>query len=99
MALIRDIIWREHLAARMASKHGVAVHEAEELLRSSPVFRKLSRGRVRGEDVCAAMGQIGSGRYLIVFFILGKRGRAMPVSARNIDAPERQYHAAHKQTN
>jgi uncharacterized DUF497 family protein len=52
---------------------------------------------VRGEDVYAALGQIRSGRYLIVFFIDEKRGVALPISARDMTPSERKYYAKHRQ--
>ena len=60
------------------------VAEAEEALISRPVFRKMVKGHVHGEDVYAALAQISSGRYLIVFFINKKRGMALPISARDM---------------
>ena len=82
----------------MATKHGVSIAEAEEVFLSKPVVRRMMRGHVRGEDVYAALAQIGSGRYLIVFFVDKKRGMVLPISARDMDAAERKYYAKHKQT-
>jgi uncharacterized DUF497 family protein len=62
-----------------------------------PVVRKVAKGRVRGEDVYAALSQIASGRYLIVFVIDKKRGAVMPISARDMDPAERKYYAKHRQ--
>ena len=95
---ITDIIWKEAVVAKLTGKHGVSTAEAEEVLVSRPVVRRLVKGRVRGEDVYAAMAQTASGRYLIVFFIDKKRGVALPISARDMNAAERKYYAKHKQT-
>jgi uncharacterized DUF497 family protein len=93
---ITDIIWKEFTVEKLAKKHGVSVDEAEEALFSSPVVRKIAKGRVAGEDVYAALAQIGSGRRLIVFFINKKHGMALPISARDMDPSEKRYYAKHK---
>jgi uncharacterized DUF497 family protein len=95
---ITDIIWKEAVVEKLANKHGVLIAEAEEVLRSRPVVRRIVKGHVRGEDVYAAMAQIAHGRYLIVFFIDKKRGMALPISARDMDPAERKYYAKHKKT-
>jgi uncharacterized DUF497 family protein len=93
---ITDIIWKEAVVEKLAKKHGVSIAEAEEALLSGPVVRRIARGRVRGEDVYAALAQIFGGRHLIVFFINKKRGMALPISARDMDPAEREYYARHK---
>ncbi len=93
---ITEIIWKERVVEKIAEKHGVSVAEAEEALLSRPVVRKMVKGRVHGEDLYAALAQIGSGRYLIVFFINKKRGMALPISARDMDRAERNYYGGHK---
>ena len=94
--LITDIIWKERIVKKIIEKHAVSVVEAEEVLISSPVVRKMARGRVRGEDVYAALAKISNGRYLIVFFINKKRGRALPISARNMNRAEKKYYDKQK---
>ena len=93
---ITDIIWKERVVEKTAEKHAVSVAEAEEALLSRPVVRKMAKGRVHGEDLYAALAQISSGRYLIVFFINKKRGMALPISARDMDRAERRYYARHR---
>ena len=90
---VTDILWKERVATKLADKHGVSTSEVEDALRSRPLVRKIAKGRVRGEHVYAALAQTGSGRYLIVFFILKKHGIIMPISARDMDASERRYYA------
>jgi uncharacterized DUF497 family protein len=96
---ITDIIWKETVVEKLIKKHGVSIAEAEEVFTSRPVVRRMIKGRVRGEDVYAAMAQIASGRYLIVFFIDKKRGMVLPISARDMDPAERKYYAKREQTN
>ena len=95
---ITDIIWKEAVAEKLVAKHGVSISEAEDVLSSAFVLRWIVNGRVRGEDVYAAMAQTTRGRYLIVFFIDKKRGVALPISARDMDPAERKYYVKHRQT-
>jgi hypothetical protein len=94
---ITDILWKEAVVEKLAAKHAVSIAEAEEVLLSEPVVRRMVRGHVRGEDVYAALAQTGSGRYLIVFFIDKTRGMALPISARDMNPAERKYYAKHRQ--
>jgi uncharacterized DUF497 family protein len=93
---ITDIIWKEAVIAKLMDKHGVSTAEAEEALRANPVVRRMNNGRVRDEDVYAAMAQLSSGRYLIVFFINKKHGMVLPISARDMSTAERKYYAKHR---
>jgi uncharacterized DUF497 family protein len=93
---ITDIIWKEAVVEKLARKHGVPIAEAEETLLSASVVRRMVKGRVRGEDVYAAMSQIAGGRFLIVFFINKKHGAVLPISARDMSSVERKYYARHK---
>jgi len=95
---ITDIIWKEAVVEKLIGKHGVSIAETEEVLLSRPVVRRMVKGRVRGEDVYAAMAQTTSGRYLIVFFIDKRKGVTLPISARDMDPMERKYYAKHRQT-
>ena len=96
---ITDIIWKEVVVAKLVGRHGVSIAEAEEVLLSKSVVRRMVKGHVRGEDVYAAMAQIASGRYLIVFFVDKKKGLALPISARDMNPSERKYYAKFRQTN
>ena len=66
--LIRRIVWKDQLFEKLANKHSVSVTEAEEVLFAKPYIRKVSKGKVKGENVYAAYGQTEGGRYLIVFY-------------------------------
>lgn len=78
---ITDIIWKERFVEKISAKHGVSITEVEQVLYSSPIVRRVTKGRVRGEDVYSAQAQIDSGRYLIVFYIRKKHGMILPISA------------------
>ena len=89
---VTEIVWKERFAVKLREKHRVSTDEVEDLLSARPLIRRMHRGRVRGEDVYAAMGQIGSGRYLTVIFINKGGGVVLPISARDMDRSERRYH-------
>ena len=93
---ITDIIWKQRFADKLSMKHGVSTEEAEETLYSTSVFRRIAKGRVKGEDLYAAMGRAESGRYLIVFFIDKEHGAVLPISARDMDRSERRYYGQHR---
>ena len=93
---ITDVIWKERFVEKLIVKHGVSVGEAEEVLLSTSVVRKMAKGHVRGQDVYAALAQLGSGRYLIVFFINKGAAMALPISARDMNPSERDYYAKHR---
>lgn len=90
--VITQIIWKAQFVEKLAEKHGVAVTEAEEVLRSKPHIRKVSRGHVKGEHVYAAYGQSAAGRYVVVFYIRKVTGAILPISARDMDDAERRYY-------
>ena len=48
---------------KLLTKHGVSVTVAEEELISKPIVRRVTKGKVRGEDLYFALVQIHSGRY------------------------------------
>ena len=89
---IVDVLWLPDIVDKLASKHDVELSEVEQVLARQPRFRRLQRGKVRGEDLYAAIGQTESGRYLIVFFIRKKSGSALVVSARDLDPGERRQY-------
>jgi len=93
---ITDIVWKERVVEKLSEKHGVSVAEAEEALLSRPVVRRIAKGRVRGEDLYAALAQIETGRHLVVLFIYKKHGTALPISARDMNPSERRYYDRHK---
>lgn len=97
--VIRQIIWKDHVVEKLATKHGVGVEEVEEVLNSKPHIRKVAKGHVKGENVYAALGQTSGGRYLIVFYIKKAPGTLLPISSREMDAGERDYYGKQKEGN
>lgn len=94
--VITQIIWKDQFVEKLAEKHRITVMEAEDVLRSKPFIRKVSKGQVKGEDVYAAYGQSAAGRYLVVFYIRKKTGALLPISARDMDDAERKYYGENK---
>ena len=86
---IVDIIWLPHIVDKLAWKHDVVPEEVDEVLFGQPLFRKVQRGHVPGEDLYAALGQTEAGRYLMVFFVYKTSREALIVSARDMDGTER----------
>jgi uncharacterized protein len=94
--VIRKILWKDQFVEKLGRKHGVSVTEAEEVLGEKPHIRRVSKGKVKGEDVYAAFGQTAAGRYLIVFYIRKVTGDILPISARDMDDAERKYYDRQK---
>ena len=90
--VIRKIIWKDQFVEKLARKHVVSVVEAEDILGAKPHIRRMSKGRVKDENVYAAYGQTSAGRYLIVFYIRKVSGAILPISARDKDDAERKYY-------
>jgi len=81
---IADLEWTldrvEHIA-----RHHISPEEVEEVVGSSPVFK---RGR---GGVCEAWGQTEAGRYLLVIFRYLGHNRAWPITARDMDENEKRF--------
>ncbi|MDX2040292.1 MAG: BrnT family toxin [Acidobacteriota bacterium] len=86
---IVDFIWLPEIIEKLAVKHHVTQDETEETFFNRPKYRFAETGHQPGEDVYAALGQTDAGRYLVVFFIRKSNGRALILSARDMDQKER----------
>jgi uncharacterized protein len=86
---IVDYIWKDEFIEKLAHKHQVSQAEVEEVFCNRPRFDFVSKGHVTGENVYWALGQTDAGRYLTIFFIYKHGGKAMPISARDMNAKER----------
>ncbi len=89
---IEDIIWMPQIVDKLDWKHRVVPEEVDQILFSRPLFRKVQKGHVPGENVYAALGQTEAGRYLIVFFIFKQTKEALILSARDMDKSERRQY-------
>ena len=58
---IDNIIWLPEVVDKLGRKHRVSPEEVEEILCANPVYRKVQKGHVSGEDLYAALGQEESG--------------------------------------
>ena len=89
---IADIVWLPQIIDKLAWKHDVFPEEVDQVLFSRPVYRKVQKSHVPGEDVYAALGRTNGGRYLIVFFIYKASREALIISARDMDKKERRQY-------
>ncbi len=92
---IRGFLWLDAIVEKLGKKHAVSIVEVEQVFENDDPaahFRFVERGFTEGEDVYSAMGQTDGGRYLIVFFVLKKDGRALVVSARAMTDAERRLY-------
>jgi hypothetical protein len=94
---IDNIVWLPEVVDKLSWKHRVSPEEVEEILCGNPVYRKVQKGHVPGEDLYAALGQEESGRYLIVFFVYKRTHEALIISARDMDGKERKSYAQYKE--
>ena len=86
---ISGIIWLEDVVEKLHEKHDVRQEEVRETLAHRPSFRRVEKGHRADEDVYSASGQTVAGRYLIVFFVHKRDGRALILSARDMTRNER----------
>lgn len=89
---IDNIIWLPQVVDKLAWKHHVRPQDVEEVLFDNPIFRKVQKGHIPGEDLYAAMGQTLSGRYLIIFFLCKPEHEALLISARDMSDKERKQY-------
>lgn len=89
---VTGFIWLEDIVEKLWRKHRVERREVAEVFGEAPHFRLVEKGHRAGENVYAALGQTDGGRYLIVFFVLRRDGRAVILSARDMtDSERRRY--------
>lgn len=89
---IVDIIWLPQVIDKLDWKHNVIPEEVDEVLFDNPLYRKVQKGHIPGEDLYAALGQTKAGRYLVIFFIYKVTREALILSARDMNKREiRQY--------
>ncbi len=89
---ITGFIWLDEIVEKLQVKHHVVQSEIREVFSNRPHFRFIEKGKRPEENVCAAFGRSDSGRYLIVFFVYKKDGRALILSARDMTKSERTKH-------
>ncbi|MCA1594293.1 MAG: BrnT family toxin [Acidobacteria bacterium] len=90
---ITGFIWLDDIVQKLLWKHTVTQKEVAEIFADTPRFRFVEKGHRSGENVYSAFGQTGGGRYLAIFFVYKKDGRALILSARDMTDSERRRHA------
>lgn len=90
---ITGFIWLEDIVQKLLWKHAVVQNEVAEIFANSPRCRFVEKGHRSGENVYSAFGQTDGGRYLVIFFVYKKDGRALIVSARDMTDSERRRYA------
>ena len=86
---IVECLSKEQFVEKLERKHQVFTEEVEEVFNNAPRYDFVTKGDVVGEDVYWALGQTDAGRYLTIFFIYKYGGKAMPISARDMNSKER----------
>jgi uncharacterized DUF497 family protein len=89
---IIEIIWLNEIVIKLEEKHRVEQQEVQDVLMGEPMFRFVEKGHRPLENVYSAFGQTISGRYLIVYFVYKRDGRALVVSARDMTRAERRQY-------
>ena len=86
---IYEIIWLQKIVEKLLIKHAVSKKEVYELFLNQPDIRFVEKGDVKNEDLYVASGQTINGRYLVVFFVLKSKHKALVISARDMNKRER----------
>lgn len=89
---ITGIIWLDHIKNKVQSKHHLEPEDVEDIFTHRPQYRLMEKGRIQGEHVYAAYGQTRGGRYLTVIFIRKFGGKALIITARDMDDKERKQY-------
>ena len=82
---IKSLIWLDEIVDKLVRKHHVNQDDVREVLQNRPHFRFVEKGHRPEENVYAALGQTESGRYLIVFFVHKRDGRAIIIISKGYD--------------
>jgi len=82
---IKSLIWLDEIVDKLVRKHHVNQDDVWEVLQNRPHFRFVEKGHRPEENVYAALGQTESGRYLIVFFVHKRDGRAIIIISKGYD--------------
>ena len=88
---ISHFIWNEDIIEHII-RHNVTPEEVEEVCFGRSIIFKSKQATKGINPTYYALGQTDTGRYLFVVFIYFKRGRAMVITARDMDQSERKYY-------
>jgi uncharacterized DUF497 family protein len=92
MMKVTGIIWLNNIVDKLDWKHNLIPEEVEQVFVNKPQYRLLERGKIEGEDVYSAYGRSEEGRYITVIFIRKAGGKALVISARDMDGKERKQY-------
>ena len=85
---ITQFVWNEDIIEHIA-KHNVTPEEIEEVCFDHPLIIKSKQDAKGINPIYYVLGQTDSGRYLLIVIIYFKQGRAMVITARDMDQSER----------
>lgn len=91
--VVKGFIWVADIVDKIEGKHGLTVPEVESVFNWKPIFSKIEKGHIKGENLYRALGQADSGKYISVFFIYKTTQEALVISARTMTERERKYYA------
>ena len=89
---VTEILWLQKIVDKIEVKHHLLKEEVEEIFANKPQYRFVEEGDVDGEPLYAALGRTDAGRYVIALFIFKPGGRALIISARDMDRKERRLY-------
>ena len=87
--IIEGFIWFADIVDKIEAKHALTISEVESVFARKPIFSKIEKGRIKGEDLYRVLGQAHSGRYITAFFIYKVTREALVISARDMTERER----------
>ena len=91
---ISEFVWNNDIIEHIA-RHNATPEEVEEICFGKPLIIKSKQPSKGINPIYYALGRTESGRYLFVMFIYFKRGKAMVVTARDMDHDEQKYYRRH----
>lgn len=94
--VIEGFIWFADIIDKIEGKHGLTISEVESVFSRHPIFNKIQKGHIKGENLYRALGQAYSGGYISVFFIYKTTREALVISARKMTERERRHYAKRK---
>ncbi|HHW44888.1 MAG TPA: BrnT family toxin [Desulfotomaculum sp.] len=84
--------YRIWYTGQRGTRHNVTPEEVEEVCFGNPLILKSKQDAKGRNPLYYALGRTESGRYLFIVFIRFKHGRAMVVTARDMNQYERKYY-------
>jgi len=88
---ISQLVWNEDIIEHI-TRHNVTPEEVEEVCFGNPLILKSKQSTKGLNTLCYAMARTDSGRYLFIVFTYFQRGRAMLITARDMEQVERKYY-------